>query len=155
MVTAASAILPVEIALFEITGFVAEEPTPAKSPASCSIPFEVVVASGVKEEVHTGARVEPLLISNLLVVRLKTTNPVAGNTIASRCAVVKRGGKKPLVVLFTSNLADASGFVVVPIPILPEFLLYMSLPEGLHLLLSTSLIVPLLSITLTVCANEK
>ena len=50
-VTAASAILTVEIALFEITGLIAEDPAPAKSPANCNLPFTVVVASGVAFEV--------------------------------------------------------------------------------------------------------
>jgi hypothetical protein len=35
--------------------------------------------------------------------------------MASRCASVIRGGKKPLVVLVTSNAAEATG-VVVPMP---------------------------------------
>ena len=42
-------------------------------------------------------------------------SPVAGETIASRCAVVIRGGKKPLVIELASNTAEASG-VAVPIP---------------------------------------
>jgi hypothetical protein len=58
---------------------------------------------------------ELFLISKLLVVVLKIIKPVAGLAMASRCAVVIRGGKKPLVVLFRSNTADPAG-VVVPIP---------------------------------------
>jgi hypothetical protein len=42
-------------------------------------------------------------------------SPVAGLLMALRCVVVKRGGNKPLVVLLTSNSAEASG-EVVPIP---------------------------------------
>jgi hypothetical protein len=38
-----------------------------------------------------------------------------GASITIRCAAVILGGKKPLVVLLTSNCADAAG-VVVPIP---------------------------------------
>jgi hypothetical protein len=42
-------------------------------------------------------------------------SPVAGLLMALRCVVVKRGGRKPLVVLVTSNSAEALG-LVVPIP---------------------------------------
>jgi len=42
-------------------------------------------------------------------------SPVAGLLMALRCVVVKRGGKKPLVVLVTSNSAEALG-EVVPMP---------------------------------------
>jgi hypothetical protein len=49
------------------------------------------------------------------VVVLNITKPVAGVTIKLRSAVVILGGKKPLVVLLTSNCADAAG-VSVPIP---------------------------------------
>ena len=45
--------------------------------------------------------------------------PVAGVVIASRCVVVMRGGRKPLVVDETSSSAVAAG-VVVPMPTLPD-----------------------------------
>jgi hypothetical protein len=45
-----------------------------------------------------------------------TSKPVSGLAMAERCASVIRGGNKPLVVLETSNAAEAAG-VVVPIPI--------------------------------------
>jgi hypothetical protein len=41
--------------------------------------------------------------------------PAAGFAIALRCTMVIRGGKKPLVVDVTSNLAEESG-IVVPMP---------------------------------------
>jgi hypothetical protein len=59
---------------------------------------------------------ELFLISKLLVVVLKITKPVAGLLIRSLSLVVILGGKKPLLVLLTSNCADAAG--VVPIPTL-------------------------------------
>ncbi len=37
--------------------------------------------------------------------------PVAGEDIASRCASVIRGSKNPLLVLFTSSIADAAALV--------------------------------------------
>ena len=45
------------------------------------------------------------------------TSPVAGEAIASRWAVVIRGGKKPLVVEATSSTAEAAG--TPPMPTLP------------------------------------
>jgi hypothetical protein len=45
-------------------------------------------------------------------------NPVAGDAMRSRCALVMRGVSIPFVVLFTSSNADALG-VVVPAPALP------------------------------------
>ena len=48
--------------------------------------------------------------------------PAAGDIIASRCVVVILGGKKPLLVDFTSSIAELSGVlppVLVPIPTLP------------------------------------
>jgi hypothetical protein len=48
-------------------------------------------------------------------VVLKMIKPFAGEAIALRWAVSILGGKKPLLVLLTSNWADAAG-VVVPIP---------------------------------------
>jgi hypothetical protein len=58
---------------------------------------------------------ELFLISKLLVVLLKITRPATGLAMAFLSVVVILGGKKPLVVLLTSNCADAAG-VVVPIP---------------------------------------
>jgi hypothetical protein len=42
---------------------------------------------------------------------LKITRPVAGETIASRWAVVTLGGKMPLEVDLISSMADGSGWV--------------------------------------------
>ena len=47
LVTALLAIFEVAIALSEITGEVAEDPVPPKSPANCIFPFSVVDASGI------------------------------------------------------------------------------------------------------------
>jgi hypothetical protein len=58
---------------------------------------------------------ELFLISKLLVVVLKITRPATGLAMAFLSVVVILGGKKPLVVLLTSNCADAAG-VVVPMP---------------------------------------
>jgi hypothetical protein len=58
---------------------------------------------------------ELFLISKLLVVVLKIIRPATGLAMAFLSLVVILGGKKPLVVLLTSNCADAAG-VVVPIP---------------------------------------
>jgi hypothetical protein len=48
-------------------------------------------------------------------VVLKIVNPSDGDAMASLCAMLRRGGKKPLSVALRSNSAEASG-VVVPIP---------------------------------------
>jgi hypothetical protein len=61
------------------------------------------------------AQAELFLISKLLVVVLKMIRPVAGLAMASRSAVVIRGGNKPLVVLLMSSCAEATG-LFVPIP---------------------------------------
>jgi hypothetical protein len=53
------------------------------------------------------------------VAVLYTINPVAGLVIGLAALVAVKatlGGKKPLLVALTSNLAEASG-VVVPIPV--------------------------------------
>jgi hypothetical protein len=57
------------------------------------------------------------LYSKLLVVVLNITNPVAGETIASRWVVVIRGGKNPLAVELTSNSAEACA--VLPSALIP------------------------------------
>ena len=48
VVTFAFRIFTVVIALSEITGAAAEVPVPPRSPASCSLPFNIEVASGVE-----------------------------------------------------------------------------------------------------------
>jgi len=52
-------------------------------------------------------------------VILKMISPVAGEPIASHFVAVMRGGRKPRVVLDSSNSADAFGSEV-PIPTLPS-----------------------------------
>jgi hypothetical protein len=44
---------------------------------------------------------------------LYIVNPAAGVAIAFLCAVVSRGGKKPLLVENTSRMADVSGVLVL------------------------------------------
>ena len=56
---------------------------------------------------HCGAAGVPVLTCRQLGVILNNTRPVAGFAIALRCAVVIRGGKKPLVLLSTSSCALA------------------------------------------------
>ena len=59
-----------------------------------------------------------LLPSYILMHWLSVLNicrPVAGDTIAFRCSVDIRGIKKPLLVLFTSSIAELAG-ETVPIP---------------------------------------
>jgi hypothetical protein len=73
-----------------------------------------IAGIGTKEE-ERETHPELFLVSRLFVEVLNITKPVAGVTIKLRSAVVIRGGKKPLVVLFRSNTADAAG-VVVPMP---------------------------------------
>lgn len=51
-----------------------------------------------------------------------TSNPFAGLEIATFWALVIRGGKKPLVVLDASNIADATGSEVVPAAMPPDAL---------------------------------
>jgi hypothetical protein len=58
----------------------------------------------------------PVNIFRQLDVVLKITKPADGEAIASRCVVVIRGNKSPLVVDETSKMAEALG-VSVPIPI--------------------------------------
>ena len=59
--------------------------------------------------VHTGEAGVPVFTLNKLSVVLKTNNPVAGDEIAFCCVVVILGASKPLVVLFMSSIALASG----------------------------------------------
>jgi hypothetical protein len=77
------------------------------------VPITIVGKATNDEERETHP--ELFLVSRLFVVVLNITKPVAGVTIKLRSAVVILGGKKPLLVLFRSNTADAAG-VVVPIP---------------------------------------
>ena len=60
----------------------------------------------------------PIFISTQFRVVLKMSKPVAGSTIALRCAVVRRGGSIPRLVLCTSSSADALG-VVPPMVVCP------------------------------------
>ena len=53
------------------------------------------------------------------VVVLKISNELAGDTMASRCAVVKRGISKPDEPLTISSIADESG--VAPVVLMPTF----------------------------------
>lgn len=48
---------------------------------------------------------------NFLSVVQNTTNPLAGSAIAPICACVIRGGSNPLLVDFTSSIAELSGSV--------------------------------------------
>jgi len=41
-----------------------------------------------------------------------TINPSAGETMASRCAIVILGGRKPFSVDLTSSIADPSGWLL-------------------------------------------
>ncbi len=51
----------------------------------------------------------PMLISRHLFVVLNIISPVAGEAIALRSVVVRRGNSTPLEVLYTSSMADPSG----------------------------------------------
>jgi hypothetical protein len=51
------------------------------------------------------------------VVVLKIVKPLAGDAMASRSAVVILGGKKPFVVLDTSNIAEGCGSA--PVSLIP------------------------------------
>ena len=64
----------------------------------------------------------PSYICLVFVVVLNNSNPVAGLLIASRWVLVMRGINAPLVVLLTSNSADADG-LDVPMPTLPDELM--------------------------------
>ena len=74
---------------------------------------KTAVVEGVVSEVH------PVLdlTSKPFVVVLNSTNPVAGDAIRSRSVVVIRGGKSPLVVELTSNMAEA--FAALPSVLIP------------------------------------
>ena len=58
---------------------------------------------------------EPVYISSALLLLLNIIRPAAGLEMAPLCVVVILGGKKPLVLLLTSNSAVAAG-VAVPMP---------------------------------------
>ena len=66
-VTAASLIFTVVIALSEITGDVADEFVPAKSPANCTLPVAAVVAFG--------APADKLLVTKAVVANLVELSP--------------------------------------------------------------------------------
>ena len=54
----------------------------------------------------------PMFISTQLSVVLKISSPAAGLAMALRCAVVRRGGSSPRVVLCTWSSAEGSGEVL-------------------------------------------
>lgn len=56
-------------------------------------------------------------------------SPSAGFKIASLSVLVRRGGKKPLLVLYTSNIAEGLG-VSVPMPIWAYMLLKLSVANS-------------------------
>jgi hypothetical protein len=64
---------------------------------------------------HNSFQIDPVNMLIQFVVVLKTTNPAAGEAMASRSTVVIRGIKSPLLVDVTSKIAEAFG-VSVPIP---------------------------------------
>ena len=65
------------------------------------------------EPVPTTLQIEPSKKLYWLVLVLKTSNPAAGAAIASLCAWVIRGAKKPLLVESSSNKAEEFGVVVL------------------------------------------
>ena len=64
----------------------------------------------------------------------QTISPVAGLAMASLWACVIRGGNKPLVVLVTSNSAEAWG-VVVPIPTWEKTLLLKAIANTVRVII--------------------
>jgi hypothetical protein len=69
------------------------------------LPVEIPETFVAETSFHT----VPLKKLNLLVVVLYKISPLAGEGIELRCAVVKRGGKNPIILLFTSSMAELSG----------------------------------------------
>jgi hypothetical protein len=74
-----------------------------------------IVGINTAEDVTSETHDEPVKYWRPFVLVLNITKPAAGVGIRSLCALVIRGGKSPLVVLLTSNCAEATG-VEVPIP---------------------------------------
>jgi hypothetical protein len=62
-------------------------------------------------QLQTGTEGVPRFISMQLSVVLNTSKPVAGLAMALRCAVLRRGGSSPPVVLCTSSSAEGVGVI--------------------------------------------
>ena len=95
---------------------------PAEDWQGVAGPVIIPGVAGGPEQGHTiFCHANPLQYSKQFVVVFKTINPIAGVEIASICAPVILGGRKPVVVDVTSNAAEILG-AFVPMPTCPEII---------------------------------